>query len=106
MIKAWRLIGVAAKICFELGLHQAPVEVTPPEKHVICSFTQRLFCCVYVWDHRCAFATGLPFTMQVADIHEKRLEVVSAQKHTRKIQDANRMRIGSVRPVSFGHDRL
>jgi hypothetical protein len=106
MTKAWRLIGVAAKTCFELGLHLAPVEVPPPEKHATGSFTQRLFCCVYVWDHRCAFITGLPFTMQVADIHEKRLEVVSVQKHIWEAHDANHTRIGSLRSISFSHDRL
>lgn len=94
---------MASKICFELGLHQSTAEAFSPDEPGGCSFSQKLFCCVYMWDHRCAFATGLPFTMQLADIHEKCLETVREEEN---MTDLARLivSLGRLSSFSLGHD--
>ncbi|RKK92572.1 hypothetical protein BFJ68_g10707 [Fusarium oxysporum] len=70
-MKAWRLISLASRTCFELGLHQAPEEVQKAVE-IPGSFSPReLFCCVYVLDRTFSFATDLPHTTKDEDIDEK-----------------------------------
>jgi hypothetical protein len=71
------MVGVAARACFELGLHQESTETSVPSTSANPSFLQNLFCCIFMFDHRCAFAAGLPYTMHLEDIHAKRLDLVS-----------------------------
>ncbi|KAF5630265.1 uncharacterized protein FTJAE_8290 [Fusarium tjaetaba] len=70
-VKAWRLISLASRICFELGFHHAAEEA---QKTVDTpgSFSPReLFCCVYVLDRTFSFATDLPHTTKDEDIDER-----------------------------------
>ncbi|KAL7765137.1 hypothetical protein ACKLNR_003053 [Fusarium oxysporum f. sp. zingiberi] len=70
-MRAWRLISLASRTCFELGLHQAPEEVQKTVE-IPGSFSPReLFCCVYVLDRTFSFATDLPHTTKDEDIDEK-----------------------------------
>lgn len=66
---AWRIIGLAARQCLELGLHRRETYngttfVDPEER----SAAIRTFWSVYVLDRRWSFGTGLPFALQEADI--------------------------------------
>ncbi|EWG47577.1 hypothetical protein FVEG_07645 [Fusarium verticillioides 7600] len=70
-IKAWRLVSLASRTCFELGLHRAP-EVAVKTVGVPGTFSPReLFCCVYVLDRTFSFATDLPHTTKDEDIDER-----------------------------------
>ncbi|KAM5517442.1 fungal specific transcription factor domain-containing protein [Fusarium oxysporum f. sp. phaseoli] len=70
-MRAWRLISLASRTCFELGLHQASEEVQKAVE-IPGSFSPReLFCCVYVLDRTFSFATDLPHTTKDEDIDEK-----------------------------------
>ncbi|KAF5547721.1 hypothetical protein FMEXI_5047 [Fusarium mexicanum] len=70
-MKAWRLVSLASRTCFELGLHRAPEEAQETAE-VPGSFSPRqLFCCVYVLDRTFSFATDLPHTTKDEDIDEK-----------------------------------
>lgn len=64
---AWRIIGLAARQCFELGLHRRETYTafTDPEEQGVAI---RTFWSVYVLDRRWSFGTGLPFALQDADI--------------------------------------
>ncbi|KAJ5561243.1 hypothetical protein N7461_000004 [Penicillium sp. DV-2018c] len=68
---AGRLIGMAVRGSTELGLHcqetwQRTGGVFPGELE--WTWASRLFWCIYVLDRKCAFGTGLPFTIQDSDI--------------------------------------
>jgi hypothetical protein len=70
-MKAWRLISLASRTCFELGFHQTPDEIQNTTQ-ITGSFSMReLFCCVYVLDRTFSFATNLPHTTKDEDIGEK-----------------------------------
>ncbi|KAF5585024.1 uncharacterized protein FSUBG_12595 [Fusarium subglutinans] len=76
-LMAWRLVSLASRTCFELGLHRAPEEA-PQTAEVPGSFSPRqLFCCVYVLDRTFSFATDLPHTTKDEDIDEKCFDLVS-----------------------------
>ncbi|KAL2849852.1 hypothetical protein BJY01DRAFT_245789 [Aspergillus pseudoustus] len=62
-LKAWRMIGIAARACLELGLHG----YKPSEDRGI-GFSKVLFACVYDLDKRCSFFANLPWTLQDKDI--------------------------------------
>lgn len=77
---AWRMIGFAARMMFELGLHRKEVLETSfanTEKH---SWAVRLVWCVYVLDRRWSFGTSLPFAIQDADIDPELPEPVLISK--------------------------
>ncbi|KAH9865544.1 hypothetical protein J1614_009129 [Plenodomus biglobosus] len=65
---AWRVIGLAARHCLELGLHRRETYQTlfpdPDEQ----ASAIRTFWCIYVLDRRWSFGTGMPFALQDADI--------------------------------------
>ncbi|KAF2761813.1 fungal-specific transcription factor-like protein [Pseudovirgaria hyperparasitica] len=65
---AWRVVGLAARLCMELGLHRRETYETlfktPEEKDE----GVRLFWSIYVLDRRWSFGTGMPFALQDADI--------------------------------------
>ncbi|KAF5639301.1 hypothetical protein F52700_4153 [Fusarium sp. NRRL 52700] len=70
-MKAWRLVSLASRTCFELGLHRVPEEALETVE-IPGSFSAReLFCCVYVLDRTFSFATDLPHTTKDEDIDEK-----------------------------------
>ncbi|KAF2461016.1 fungal-specific transcription factor-like protein [Lineolata rhizophorae] len=65
---AWRIIGLAARSCMELGLHRREAYHTLFKDDDERAEGTRLFWAVYVLDRRWSFGTGLPFALQDADI--------------------------------------
>lgn len=65
---AWRVVGLAARQCLELGLHRRETYTsifTDPDEQ---ASAVRTFWSVYVLDRRWSFGTGMPFALQDADI--------------------------------------
>lgn len=65
---AYRVVGLAARMCFELGLHRRdalkvsfPIEDQWPD-------VSKVFWSVYILDRRWSLGTGLPFGIQDEDI--------------------------------------
>ncbi|KAF1814220.1 hypothetical protein P152DRAFT_506163 [Eremomyces bilateralis CBS 781.70] len=71
---AWRIVGVAVRLCFELGLHRTETYhkqmTTYPERAV----ATRVFWSMYVLDKRWSFGCGLPFAMQDFDVDPRVLQ--------------------------------
>lgn len=65
---AWRIIGLAARQCMELGLHRRETYGTIFSDEEERSSAVRSFWSVYVLDRRWSFGTGMPFALQDADI--------------------------------------
>src|ERR1700750_2051506 len=64
---AWRIVGLSARLCIELGLHRRETyEAMQDESER--SETILLFWAIYVLDRRWSFGTGMPFALQDADI--------------------------------------
>ncbi|KAI9840638.1 MAG: hypothetical protein M1837_001407 [Sclerophora amabilis] len=65
---AWRLIGITARLCVELGLHQRDTLMKgfgPDEEQ---RWAIRLFWSVYCLDRRWSLGTGMPFALQDSEI--------------------------------------
>ncbi|KNG51360.1 fungal specific transcription factor [Stemphylium lycopersici] len=65
---AWRVSGLAARHCLELGLHRRDTYAAlfpDPEGQASAI---RTFWTIYVLDRRWSFGTGMPFALQDADI--------------------------------------
>jgi hypothetical protein len=65
---AWRVSGLAARHCLELGLHRRDTYAAlfpNPEDQAVAI---RTFWTIYVLDRRWSFGTGMPFALQDADI--------------------------------------
>jgi hypothetical protein len=65
---AWRVVGLAARHCLELGLHRSETYHTTFPDPVEQAAAVRTFWCIYVLDRRWSFGTGMPFALQDADI--------------------------------------
>ncbi|KAJ5597205.1 hypothetical protein N7537_007289 [Penicillium hordei] len=63
---AWRTIGIAARQCFELGLHHLQGYSKFDEEASRSALV--LFWSVFALDRRWSFGTGLPFSIQEEDI--------------------------------------
>jgi hypothetical protein len=64
---SWRIIGMTARLCIELGLHRRETyEAMTDETER--SETILLFWAIYVLDRRWSFGTGMPFALQDQDI--------------------------------------
>ncbi|KAJ5465319.1 uncharacterized protein N7458_001005 [Penicillium daleae] len=63
---AWRTIGIAARQCLELGLHHVQGYSNLEEEDSRPALI--LFWSVFALDRRWSFGTGLPFSIQEADI--------------------------------------
>lgn len=65
---AYRVIGLAARMCLEMGLHRrdALVKSFPSEDQ--WNEITRIFWTVYSLDRRWSLGTGLPFVIQDDDI--------------------------------------
>ncbi|KAI9039006.1 uncharacterized protein KD926_009990 [Aspergillus affinis] len=67
-VQAWRMAGVAAKLCLELGIHLGRFfngALVHPDRF---TDVKRLFACVYDVDRRCSFYSNLPWTLHDRDI--------------------------------------
>ncbi|KEQ60935.1 fungal transcriptional regulatory protein [Aureobasidium melanogenum CBS 110374] len=63
---SWRIIGLAARFCIELGLHRKETyDRMDEEQRTIAMLT---FWSVYCLDRRWSFGTGMPFALQDSDI--------------------------------------
>lgn len=64
---SWRIIGLTARLCIELGLHRKETydAITDESER---SDTVLLFWAIYVLDRRWSFGTGMPFALQDSDI--------------------------------------
>ena len=88
-IQAWRFIGIAARLCIELGLHR--------KESLVRSFTNeaeylhaiRVFWVVYALDRRWSFGTGMPFALQDADIDSNLPEPDDAFPYLKHITEYN-----------------
>jgi hypothetical protein len=65
---AWRVIGLAARLCMELGLHRRESYSTLFHTEEERSAGIRIFWTIYVLDRRWSFGTGMPFAFQDDDI--------------------------------------
>ncbi|KAI9804259.1 MAG: hypothetical protein M1833_007066 [Piccolia ochrophora] len=69
---AWRVIGVVARMCLEMGLHRR--EVLDSFDDEDRRWAVRLFWSVYCLDRRWSFGTGMPFALQDSDLDPQLLE--------------------------------
>lgn len=66
---SWRVIGLTARLCIELGLHrQETYDTLFANNDQERESAIKLFWVVYVLDRRWSFGTGLSFAFQAADI--------------------------------------
>lgn len=63
---SWRVIGLTARLCFELGLHRKEAYDSMAEGERDSALL--LFWAVYTLDRRWSFGTGMPFALQDSDI--------------------------------------
>jgi hypothetical protein len=73
---AWRIIGLAARMCLNLGLHRRETILRNFEGEDR-SQAVKLFWSIYVLDRRWSFGTGMPFALQDSDIDPTLPEPVS-----------------------------
>ncbi|KAL8677564.1 MAG: hypothetical protein Q9186_006025 [Xanthomendoza sp. 1 TL-2023] len=65
---AYRAIGLAARLSYEVGLHRNNILHRDFADHEERSWALKLFWSIFVLDRRWSFGTGLPFAIQDADI--------------------------------------
>ncbi|KAK1983092.1 fungal-specific transcription factor domain-containing protein [Colletotrichum cereale] len=70
-LQAWRLIGIAARWCLEMGLHQSAIINKKFKEATERKMAVRLFWCVYTLDRRWGFGAGLPFVIHGFDIDQQ-----------------------------------
>ena len=63
---SWRVIGLAARLCIELGLHRSETYHIMTEEQR--DSTMLLFWAIYSLDRRWSFGTGMPFALQESDL--------------------------------------
>ncbi|KAL8771154.1 MAG: hypothetical protein Q9209_003325 [Squamulea sp. 1 TL-2023] len=66
--QAYRAIGLAARLSYEVGLHRNNILHRDFADHDERSWALKLFWSIFVLDRRWSFGTGLPFAIQDADI--------------------------------------
>jgi hypothetical protein len=82
--KAWRIAGVAAKLCLELGLHR---ERFFEDSRVLPRWYtewKRIFACVYRLERQWSFYSGLPWTLHDREINVSSLTLVMLSTSTNK----------------------
>ncbi|KAI4170994.1 MAG: hypothetical protein LQ343_004531 [Gyalolechia ehrenbergii] len=67
-IQAYRTIGLAARLSFEMGLHRNNALHRDFANHEERSWALKLFWSIFVLDRRWSFGAGLPFAIQDGDI--------------------------------------
>lgn len=109
---AWRIIGLAARQCFELGLHRRETYTAVFTDSKEQAAAIRTFWSVYVLDRRWSFGTGLPLALQDSDIDVNIPKPVSQSPQTYVIHkffadgDAGRQYAVSQRHDILQHHRL
>lgn len=76
-VQAYRIIGLAARGCFEMGLHRSDIVSRMFADAEEVKWAIRLFWVIYYLDRRYSFGTGMPFAMQDADIDPQLPKAVS-----------------------------
>ncbi|KAL8814952.1 MAG: hypothetical protein Q9223_005870 [Gallowayella weberi] len=66
--QAYRAIGLAARLSYEVGLHRNSILHRDFADHEERAWALKLFWSIFVLDRRWSFGTGLPFAIQDADI--------------------------------------
>lgn len=67
-VQSWRMIGVAGRMCLELGLNRkAGIEKAFPSAEEQ-KWALALFWTVHAFDRRWSIGTGLPFSIAGADV--------------------------------------
>ncbi|KAI1619808.1 hypothetical protein EDD37DRAFT_193797 [Exophiala viscosa] len=66
--QAWRLIGLAARVSFEMGLHRSDILARSFTTEAELKTAVRVFWVVYALDRRFSFGTGMPFAIQDSDV--------------------------------------
>ncbi|KAI0536255.1 hypothetical protein GGR58DRAFT_403453 [Xylaria digitata] len=69
-VKAWRMCGLAARSCLELGLHKKIPDPNPEDTHEEAEILADIFNCVYDLDRRIGFTTAMPMSLRDEDISE------------------------------------
>ncbi|KAF6837492.1 fungal specific transcription factor domain-containing protein [Colletotrichum plurivorum] len=69
-LQAWRLVGISARWCLEIGLHQSATVNRIFKDEDKRRNALRLFWCVYTLDRRWGFGAGLPFVMHHFDVDQ------------------------------------
>lgn len=72
---SWRVIGLTARLCIELGLHRS--ETYDKMSSEDRDNAMLLFWSVYVLDRRWSFGTGMPFALQDSDLDPQLVRPVS-----------------------------
>ena len=67
-VRAYRLIGLAARMSLEMGLHRRDILLNTYKDEEDRSWALKLFWSIYVLDRRWSFGTGMPFALQDSDI--------------------------------------
>ncbi|KZL80861.1 fungal specific transcription factor domain-containing protein [Colletotrichum incanum] len=70
-LQAWRLVGIVARWCLEMGLHQSATVNKTFKDASKRRMVMRLFWCVYTLDRRWGFGAGLPFVMHNCDVDQQ-----------------------------------
>ncbi|KAK1585384.1 fungal-specific transcription factor domain-containing protein [Colletotrichum navitas] len=70
-LQAWRLVGIVARWCLEMGLHQSAAINKTFKEATERKMVMRLFWCVYTLDRRWGFGAGLPFVIHGFDIDQQ-----------------------------------
>ncbi|KAK1656348.1 fungal-specific transcription factor [Colletotrichum phormii] len=70
-LQAWRLVGIVARWCLEMGLHQSATISKTFKDAGKRKMAMRLFWCVYTLDRRWGFGAGLPFVMHNFDVDQQ-----------------------------------
>ncbi|KAJ6000124.1 hypothetical protein N7481_000533, partial [Penicillium waksmanii] len=74
-VKAWRIAGVAAKLCLEFGLHRERFFEDSQVLQRRITDWKRLFACVYRLDRQCSFYSSLQWTLHDKEINLSALTV-------------------------------
>lgn len=88
-IQAWRFIGIAARLCIELGLHRKDSLVRSFTNEAEYLHAIRVFWVIYALDRRWSFGTGMPFALQDADIDSNLPEPDEAFPYLKHITEYN-----------------
>jgi hypothetical protein len=67
-VRASRIIGLAARLCLEMGLSRREVLVRTFPAGQNRSLAVRIFWSIYMLDMRASCGTGIPFVVQDIDI--------------------------------------